>query len=172
MGRKSSITQLDNRIRDAVDGAVRDGRATIDEIVAMIQDMGGQASRSAVGRYVANANRAMERYRQAQALARTWAEKVPENGDVAQLTRQMMNTAAQIAASTLMEGEDVSGKELALLARAQKDIALATKTDAEARARIRAEMAAELAERVEEQAKGKAMTPAAIKQLIKEAYGV
>lgn len=172
MGRKSSIKQLDPRVKEAVDKAIREDRATIDELVDLIEAHGGAASRSAVGRYVKRTRDAMVHFRQAQALAQTWAEKIPENGDVAALSRQLLSTAAFRAAADLQDGEKVEGKEVMLMARALKDIASAAKTDAEARARIRAEMAAELAERVEETAQGQAMTPAAIKALIKEAYGV
>lgn len=172
MGRKSSITQLDGKIRDAVDKAVREDRATIEEIVELIDRMGGEASRSAVGRYVKNTRDAMEQYRQAQALARTWAEKIPENGDVAALSRQLLSTAAFRASSELQAGERVEGKEVMLMARALKDISSAAKTDAEARAKIRAEMAAELEQAVDEAAgEEKAMTPDRFKELVREVYG-
>lgn len=172
MGRKSTITQLDPKIRAAVDKAVREDRATIDEIVELVDHMGGEASRSAVGRYVKNTRQAMEHYRQAQALARTWAEQIPENGDVAQLSRQLLSTAAFRAVSEMQSDEQVEGKELMLFARALKDISSAAKTDAEARAKIRAEMAAELEDKVDEAAgDGQEMTPDRFKQLVKEVYG-
>ena len=172
MGRKSSITQLDPKIRAAVDKAVREDRATIDQIVELVDDLGGEASRSAVGRYVKNTREAMEHYRQAQSLARTWAEQIPENGDVAQLSRQLLSTAAFRAVSEMQSDEQVEGRELMLFARALKDISSAAKTDAEARAKIRAEMAAELESKVDEAAdEGKAMTPERFKQLVKEVYG-
>lgn len=172
MGRKSTIKQLDKRVREAVDAAIREDRATIDELVEIIEQHGGEASRSAVGRYVKRTRDAMQHFRQAQALAKTWAEKIPENGDVAALSRQLLSTAAFRAAADLQDGEKVEGKEVMLMARALKDIAAAAKTDAEARAKIRAEVAAELVEKVDQAAGGKAMSPAEIKAVIREAYGV
>lgn len=158
MGRKSSITQLDTRIRAAIDRAIREDRATIDGIVEIVDGMGGEVSRSAVGRYVQSTRKAMEHYRQAQSLARTWAEKIPENGDVAALSRQLLSTAAFRAVSDMSDDEKIEGKEVMLMARALKDISSAAKTDAEARAKIRAEMAAEIAGEVETAAEGKGVS--------------
>lgn len=172
MGRKSTIKQLDPRVREAVDKAIREDRATLDELVEMIESHGGAASRSAVGRYAKSVRDAMSHYRNAQALAKVWAENIPENGDVAALSRQVLSTLAFRAASDLNEGEQVQGREVMLLARALKDISGAAKTDAEARARIRQEMAEELAAKVGERAGGRSMTPAEVQALIREAYGV
>ncbi|MDP3612732.1 MAG: DUF3486 family protein, partial [Rubrivivax sp.] len=61
--RPSSITQLDPKIKEAVDTAVREGRTSIDQLVELINSLGGEASRSAVGRYVKTANERMEEYR-------------------------------------------------------------------------------------------------------------
>ena len=70
MGRKSSIAQLPQAIRQAVDEAIREGRATIEVIVSLVKTMGGSASASAVGRYKANAEEQMGRYREAQEVAK------------------------------------------------------------------------------------------------------
>lgn len=139
MGRRSSIQALPPAIREAVDAAIREGRATLDDIVATIRDMGGVASKSAVHRYRSTVEESMEHYRQAQALAKTWAERLPENGDVSQLTRQILSVMAFRAANDLAEGETIEGMEVSLLARAMKDISASAKTDVEARAKIRSE---------------------------------
>lgn len=146
--RKSSITRLDPRIREAVDGAIREGRATLDELVALIRAHGGQASRSAVGRYVLSANKQMERYREAQSLAKVWADKLSENGDVAQLTRQLLASLAFQTTSALAEDEHVAGKELMFLGKLLRDLESSKKLGAEARAKVRAETLAEQAEKL------------------------
>jgi len=156
--RKSSITRLDPRIREAVDGAIREGRATLDELVALIRSHGGQASRSAVGRYVKGARDEMEHYRQAQHLAKVWAEAIPQTGDVAQLNRQVLTSLAFRAASQLAENESVQGKEVMLLARALRDISSSEKLGAEARRAIRAELAEQAAKVVGEMAKSQGMS--------------
>jgi hypothetical protein len=156
--RKSSITRLDPRIKLEVDSAIREGRATIDELVTLIRAHGGAASRSAVGRYVLSANKQMERYREAQALAKVWGDKLSENGDVAQLTRQLLSSLAFQTVSTLAEGEDVEGKEIMFLARTLRDIESSKKLGAEARAKVRAETAEQAAAVVGELAKKQGMS--------------
>ena len=172
MGRKSTIKQLDKRVREAVDAAVREDRATIDEIVALVQELGGEASRSAVGRYVKRTKDAMQHFRQAQALAKTWAEKIPENGDVAALSRQLLSTAAFRAAADLQDGEKVEGKEVMLMARALKDIAAAAKTDAEARAKIRAEVAEQAAAAVDKATAKRGLTQETRDEIRREILGI
>lgn len=177
MARKSSITRLDPRIREAVDAAIREGRATIADIVAIIREMGGQASDSAVHRYKQSVEAQMEHYRQAQALARVWAEQIPDNGDVGQLTRQVLSVLAFRAAGDLGEGETVEGKEVAWLARALKDIASSAKTDVEAREKVRQAAAREAAakvEAVETEVRGGRMTLDAdtLKRIREEIYGI
>ena len=149
MGRRSSIIQMDPRIREAVDAAIREGRATIADIMHLVGEMGASVSKSAVGRYKVSVEAQMDHYRQAQALARVWAEQIPGNGDVAQLTRQVLSVLAFRAAGDMGEGETIEGKEVAWLARALKDIAASAKTDVEAREKIRQAAAQEAAAKVE-----------------------
>lgn len=171
MARKSAITRMDPRIRAAVDAAIRDGRATIADIVSLVNELGGQVSKSSVGRYRKSVEATMVHYQQAQALAKTWAEQLPENGDVAQLTRQILSVLAFRAAGDLGDGETVNGQEVSFLARAMKDIAAATKTDVEARQKIREAVAAEAAEKATTAAKAGGASPDVVR-MIREALGV
>lgn len=177
MARKSNIARMDPDIRAAVDAAIREGRATIADIVGLVREMGGQASMSGMGRYKQSVEAQMEHYRQAQSLARVWAEQIPDNGDVAQLTRQVLSVLAFRAAGDMGEGETVAGKEVAWLARALKDIAASAKTDVEARAKIReaaARDAAAKVEAVETEVRGGRMKLDAdtLKRIREEIYGI
>lgn len=173
MGRKSSISRMDPRVREAVDGAIRDGRATIAEIVAMVDGMGVRISLSAVGRYKQQAEGQMARYREAQEVAKVWIGRLeadPE-GDVGRLLPEMLRAVAFQSLATLGDdGEPVDSKEIALLARAIKDAAGATKTSVEVE-RLRREMRAALA-KVEQAVDQSARDPAALKQAIAAAYGL
>ena len=173
MGRKSSITRMDPRIRDAVDGAIRDGRATIAEIVAIVNGMGGKISLSAMGRYKQAAEGQMQRYREAQEVAKVWIGRLEADpdGDVGRLLPEMLRAVAFQSLSTLGDdGEAVDSKEIALLARAIKDAAGATKTSVEVE-RLRREMRAALA-KVESAVEQSSRDPAALKKAIAEAYGL
>lgn len=170
MTRGSSITKLDPRVREVVDTAIREGRATIDEILGLIKGLGGEASRSAVGRYKQAAETKMQRYREAQEVAKVWIGRLESDpdGDVGRLLPEMLRAVAYQQLAGL--DDDVDSKEIALLARAIKDAAGATKTSVEAE-RLRRDMKHALAkvEAVVDQAKA---DPAALKRAIAEAYGL
>lgn len=173
MGRKSNISRMDPHIRESVDSAIRDGRATIAEIVALVNSMGGVTSMTAMGRYKQQAESQMQRYREAQEVAKVWIGRLeadPE-GDVGRLLPEMLRAVAfQSLANLGEDGEPVDSKEIALLARAIKDAAGATKTSVEVE-RLRREMRAALA-KVESAVEQSSRDPAALKKAIAEAYGL
>jgi hypothetical protein len=120
--RPSSITQLDPKVKEAVDTAVREGRASIDEIVELIKALGGDASRSAVGRYVKSANERMEEYREAQQMAAVWMDKIGKDpqGDVGRLNLEMLR---MLAFKGIRDTESASPKDLMFLGAAVKSFA-------------------------------------------------
>jgi len=147
--RPSSITQLDPAIKEAVDKAVRDGRLTIDQIVSLIDAQGGDASRSAVGRYVKNAKERMEEYRKAQGIAAVWVDKLGNEpqGDVGRLVLDMLR---MVAYRTVGDIESASPEDLMFLGKAMKDIAGADKLVVDREINVRKLIAAR-AEKVAEQ---------------------
>jgi hypothetical protein len=153
MAGKSSITKLDPRVKEAVDNAIRDGKLTIDDIVAIIVELGGDASRSAVGRYKKRAESMMGRYREAQEIAKVWVGKLqtdPE-GDVGRLLSEMLRTTAF---STLGDMDSASPQDLMFLGKALKDLASAEKLTAERILAVRREAAKDAAAVAVKEAKG------------------
>jgi hypothetical protein len=139
--RPSSITQLDPKIKEAVDAAVREGRASIDQIVELIKTLGGEASRSAVGRYVKTANERMEEYRQAQQMAAVWMDKIgkePE-GDVGRMLLEMLR---MLAFKSIGETESASPEDLMFLSNAVKSFAQTDKLSVDKEIAIRKLVAA------------------------------
>jgi len=127
--RKSTIDQLDPRIQDAVNQAVKDGRASIDEIVGLIKSLGGDASRSAVGRYVQRQNKTLEHFKQAQEMAKVWVDKLgsePE-GDVGRLIIQMLRVISYRTMGEMSEHDQVDPQDIMFLGKAIKDISSADK---------------------------------------------
>lgn len=120
--RPSSITQLDPQVKEAVDSAVREGRASIDQIVELIKSLGGDASRSAVGRYVKTANERMEEYRKAQSVAAVWMDKIgaEPKGDVSRMLLEMLR---MVAYRTIDQTESASPEDLMFLSNALKGFA-------------------------------------------------
>ena len=113
MGRKSSIQELEPKIREAVDSAIRDGRASIDDIVELIDDMGGEASRSAVGRYRKNAVDQMRRWQEAREISKVWVGKLEEDpsSDVGRLISEMLKTVAFQTVGGMVDGGDVEADQ-------------------------------------------------------------
>ncbi|WIX31238.1 DUF3486 family protein [Salinicola sp. JS01] len=158
MARRSSVTKLDPRIRESVDRAIREGRATIDDIVDQLDGIMGEdaPSRSAVGRYVKGAREQMQRYREAQEMAKVWVGKLEDdpNSDIGRLLSEMLRTVAfQQLATAGDEDAEVSTKDVAFLAGALKDLASADKVSMERELKIRSEVAKAAAARAEKAAR-------------------
>ncbi len=171
MGRQSSIKRLDPRVREAVDGAIREGRATIDSIVALLVGMGAEISRSAVGRYKQRAETQMQKYREAQEVAKVWIGKLqaePE-GDVGRLLAEMLRTVAYQSIGDL---ESATPQDMMFLARTLKDLAGADKLTAERILTIRQESIREAADKAATVAKAKGLSAATVAELRKEILGV
>lgn len=171
MARKSSIQELDPRIREAVDQAIREGRATIDDIVALIAQLGGEVSRSAVGRYKQRAENQMQKYREAQEVAKVWIGKLqadPE-GDIGRLLAEMLRT---VAFQSIGDMEAASPMDMMLLAKALKDMAGADKLTAERILKVRQDAAREAAEKVSAVGKAKGLSAETVAELRREILGV
>lgn len=147
MGRKSTVAELPEQLVDACNKLIRAGR-TIDDILAALTELGADVSRSAVGRYVKSARESMEKYRQAQEVAKVWVDKLEAepSGDVGRLLPEMLRVVAFQTLTQLGESDEGAGAmDVMLLAKALKDIAGTTKTniDTELQLRkLRAEMQA------------------------------
>lgn len=131
-GKKTStIAKLDPAIKAEVDKAIREGRATLDDIVQLIKGMGAEASKSAVGRYAVNAKKQMETYRQAQEVSKVWVQQIGEapEGDVGRLVVELVRMLAFKSISAMGEEEKgLEPEDLMFLAKAMKDLAGADKT--------------------------------------------
>jgi DNA-binding transcriptional ArsR family regulator len=172
--RISSIDRLPDEIREAVDAAIRERRATIDEIVCAIREMGGDVSRSAVGRYAKRAREQMTRYREAQEIAKVWVGKLQAepSGDVARLLSEMLKTVAFQVSADL--GEEASAKpmDVMLLAKALRDIGSFEKVNAERELRVRRETAEKAAETAVSAGRRAGVSPEALETIRREVYGI
>lgn len=175
MTRRSSVARLDPRIREAVDAAIREDRATIAELVEMIAAAGGTASKSAVGRYKKGFEDSLRRYREAQEVAGRWVQqfRADADGDVSRLLAEMLKT---LAFQTLADADEADGKELMFLARAVKDLASVDRIKAEAEAKARADVKAKVGAAIERLASEPATAgriPAeALRRIRAEVYGI
>ncbi len=177
MAQKSRIAQLDPRVREAVDQAIREGRATIDDLVVLIRSYGATASRSSVGRYVKNASQQLARYREAQEVAKVWIGKLTDEpeGDVGRLLAEMLRTVAfqQIGQMGEAEGKNApKPMDIMLVAKALEHLAKSEKTAVDRAVKIRDEFAAKAADAAAQVAKQKGLTPATIDEIKRSILGI
>lgn len=183
MGRKSRIAQLEPAVKAECDRLIREGRATIDQIVAHLRGLGVELPRSTVGDYKKRLEGQLARYLEAQEIAGVWVAKLGEQPEsqTGQLLAEMLKSLAFRSLAQMHEREEAGAEpqELMLLARALKDVAGAQKTDLDYRQRVRAEFRAEMAERakaaeaeVAEVARGAGLTEDAAARLREIVLGV
>jgi len=177
MGRLSTVSRLDPRIRETVDRLVRGGRTSIDQIVGKLEELLGEEapSRSSVGRYVKSTREQMERYREAQELAKVWIGKIEEDpeGDVGRLLSEMLKTVAfQQLANSDGDKPAVTTKEVAMLAGAFRDLQAGDKMSLERQLKIRQEVARAAAEKAVEISRKGGMSKAVQDEIRREILGV
>ncbi|MBX9881234.1 MAG: DUF3486 family protein [Sphingomonas sp.] len=143
MGRRSSIEQLDPRVRAEVDQAIKRG-ATIDAIVDLLKGLGADASRSAVGRYSKRYAELARQQREMRTVAEAFGQEFGSADDrqgrmMVQLLTSVITRAIMPVASAEDDPEGIDAKELHFLARAVKDTVGAAKLDVERERAVREE---------------------------------
>lgn len=109
MSQRSSVEFLPPEIRAAVDDAI-DAGASIDDITAKVQELGGECSRSAVGRYAKRRIDALQdQYEQDRFTEKYFPQLVARpDTDAGQLAREYLRTEVARAVAFLRKqlGED------------------------------------------------------------------
>jgi hypothetical protein len=143
VGRKSTIA-ANPAIRAAVDGAIARG-ASIDAIKAMLDGMGADISRSAIGRHSAKYHDLAERQRDIRAAADAFASEFG-NADDNQTRLMIQMVTTMITENIIAKGDGAgSALDLRLLAAAAKDAIGAAKLDDDRKRIIRKEAMADAA---------------------------
>ena len=133
MSRRSSVERLPPEVRDDIDQAIADG-ATIDEIVARIRALGGDCSRSAVGRYAKRVRNLIGRQREVDRFARMWLRELGERpvGQASLLVIEALRAQALLIVADLDEEEaPMAVAEIARLALALRRMESADRLRAE-----------------------------------------
>ena len=132
-GGRSSVERLPSAVRDAVAAAIEDG-ATIDEVTAGIRALGGDCSRSAVGRYVKQMRGLTRRQHEIDRCAETWVRTLGERaeGRSGLIALEALRSLALLTVGALCEkaekaekkeeAEEVPAEEIARLALALRRI--------------------------------------------------
>jgi hypothetical protein len=175
---RSSVSRLDPRLKDAVDRLIREGRHSLDDILAhlaALNDGEAPVSRSALGRYRQSAEEQMRRFREAQEVAKVWADRFGDEpeGDVGQLLKQMLRSVAFQTLGSMSEREEsAEAMEVMLLAKAMKDLAGADKLAADRILMIRREVAKQAATEAVKEAKAGGLSDEAAEAIRQKILGV
>jgi hypothetical protein len=134
----STIDRLPPEIRDLV-GTLRRNGATIDEIVAKLQELNHDVSRSAVGRHVKSIAQVAARMRESRAVAEALVSQFGDEADnrLARVNIELMHSVV-MQTITAAEVDEETGEVRAVtfdpeqamfLARAMQSLASAEKTN-------------------------------------------
>lgn len=159
MPRKSSIKKLPPELRKEIDKLLADGRHTIDQIVANLQSLGAEISRSSVGRYSKQFEEVAAKMRESREIAAAFARELGEvpEGDTGQILVEIMrNLVFKLALNANEKDDDVEIKDVMRLAKAIKDLSRASKTGVEIEAKIREQARKEALEKAANDAAGAA----------------
>lgn len=128
MTRKSSIAQLAAPVKAAIDGALKDDKLTLDELLGYLREEYPQErlpSRTALGRYKQNFDELAKDLRESREIADVWAHKFGEmpESDIGKVVLEILRTLSYRVGADMMSGEsDVSAKALSQLAKAMQYI--------------------------------------------------
>lgn len=142
---RSTITRLPPELRSKIDRLLMDGRFTLDEIMARLDDLEAGVSRSAVGRYAKSKEKLIDSMRRSADLAATAGAELGDQAAtkagrvLIELTQAMMFDLV-LARADMDDDEAAKAmdtKKFAEFARAQKDLMSAAKTSVELDIKIR-----------------------------------
>ena len=143
MARKSTIQQLDPRLQEALNELLREGRHTLDELLADVRAKFPQAdvSRSAIHRFSVPFKEMLERMRQQQAMAGILVQELGEDPDdkAGALMVQAITTLTTQASVMQAGAEEVDIDAVQKLARAAKDVIATRKVSRQERLAIEAD---------------------------------
>jgi len=173
MPKKSTIKVLPEPILEAVTRAIAEGRASIDELVAMVNGMGATVSRSAMARFKHNEEEKLAEYRQSQADAQIWAKEFREHpdSDLSRTLMELVKTVAFRSQKTALT-TDVPADELSKLARAVRDILSAEQSQRRIEETISARVTKQAAAAAAGSAREAGLSEEAVERIRRDVLGV
>jgi uncharacterized protein YhaN len=152
MARPSKIDRLPFEVRDLI-GRLREGGRTIDEILAKLNELDVEVSRSGLHRHVQRWDKIRARLQESRAAAEAIMGQLGAASDdrQARLNIELMHASLQSLLSGGEDGEVVTldPEGAMLLSSAIRNLVTATKTNTDHALRIRKEVAAEMAAKAE-----------------------
>ena len=181
MGRKSSITRLEPAVRKHLEKLLREGRFTLDEMIADVRKHFPDQqtpSRSSLDRYRTGFDEMVGRMREIETAAAALVDELGEGvGDKAgALLAQAVTTLATNVALRTHDRDDVTVKEVGELARAARAAMQARTMSIKERETIeaatRAKLLREQAQKLDSMGKTGAISPETLRRIRHEIYGI
>lgn len=147
MARKSSVHRLPPELKARLDELLAEGGYTLDEVLAHLDQLGGQVSRSALGRYSKRYAVVRERLQKAREMGAAFAQDLGEVSQ-SQLGRTITELMQSLIFDLLMARSEAAGdegtpqlesQEVFFLAKGIKELQAAMKTSTDMELTIRAD---------------------------------
>lgn len=174
MPRRSTVKELPKEIRVEVDRLLADG-TTIDDIVAKLQELGADISRSALGRYKQDFDQVTRRMREMREVAAGFARELgaaPEGETGRLLIELVQSLVFKFAARQSDQDAATTAQELYHVARAIKDLEHGASLGADRELKIRKDTATEAAKAAGGAAKAAGLSAEAIAAIERDVLGI
>lgn len=174
MSGASSIKRLPPELRKELDRLLGDGRLTIREITAHMQQLGASVSKSSVGRYSQDYERVAANIRMAREMAQAIGREldVMSDGDAGRLAIESLQATLLRVQMRLVEDDELDAKMIADLARAAKDLASGMKSSVEVEIKVRDRAAREAARAAETTARSEGLSESTVEKIKASILGI
>ncbi|MGB0747171.1 MAG: DUF3486 family protein [Magnetospiraceae bacterium] len=145
MARRSSLETLPPKILAQVNFLIGDGRYTIDDVVAHLQEIGEPRSRSAVGRHAAKINLAAARLKESRAVTEALVTELGDSAAQGKQGRLLVEMARSLVfdVMTALEPGDINAKDVANLGKGLAELGRALRLDQDFEEKVRTQVAKE-----------------------------
>jgi hypothetical protein len=171
--RPSTIAQLGDGARSELDRLLLEGKFSLSEITQRVQELGGNVSRSAIGRYAQYQEQVASDIRATREMAQAIGKELEDcDGDAGRLAIESVQTLLLRARMDLASGEEIDIKALSFLCGAVKDLQSAFKMNIETEGKIRDRVLKEAAQRVAKASTSRGMTAETVEFIKAQILGV
>lgn len=152
MAPRSNIRKLPDELRHELDRLLSDGKFTIVQITDHMRTLGAEVSKSSVHRYSQDFERMTEDIRLTREMARAVGRELKDDidGNATQMLVESMHALLLKARMQLADSGDIDAKSVSDLAKAVKDLQVASKSNVEMRWKLREQVAREAAQAVDD----------------------